>query len=67
MSHDWVIDVLSDLRRYADRNGLPRLALNLQEAALLAAMEISARLPAAGGIGADGAKRVRPQAADRGD
>lgn len=26
MRHDWVFDVLADLRSYAQRNGLPRLA-----------------------------------------
>lgn len=26
MRHDWVFDVLTDLRSYAQRNGLPRLA-----------------------------------------
>lgn len=41
MEHDWILDVLSDLRTYADRNGLPQLSEQLHETALLAAVEIS--------------------------
>ncbi len=31
MSHDWIFDVLADLRSYAERNGLPRLAEKADE------------------------------------
>jgi hypothetical protein len=41
MEHDWILDVLADLRNYSTRNGLPALAEQLQETALLAAVEIS--------------------------
>jgi hypothetical protein len=67
MSHDWVIDVLTDLRRFADRNGLPRLAMQLQESALLAAMEIAARPQSQTGGGGDLLFGPHPVAFDRGD
>ncbi|MBV0913002.1 hypothetical protein [Anianabacter salinae] len=41
MSNDWIIDVLADLRSYARQNGLPSLALHLDDAALVAAAEIA--------------------------
>ncbi len=41
MEHDWILDVLSDLRTYAERNHLPRLADQLSDTTLLAALEIS--------------------------
>ncbi|MGR3464146.1 hypothetical protein [Limimaricola sp.] len=42
MSHRWMFDVLTDLETYARRNGLPKLALRLSEAAGQAAQELSA-------------------------
>ena len=41
MQNDWILDVLSDLRSFAQENGLPRLAQQLDETTLLAAVEIS--------------------------
>ena len=41
MQNDWILDVLSDLRSFAQANGLPRLAQQLDESALLAAAEMS--------------------------
>ena len=41
MQNDWILDVLSDLRSFAQKNGLVRLAQQLDETALLAAVEIS--------------------------
>lgn len=41
MTCDWVIDVVSDLKTFAERNGLPRLAAQLEETAYLAAIEIA--------------------------
>ena len=41
MEHDWILDVLADLRNFAERNQLPALAEQLQETALLAAVEIA--------------------------
>ena len=41
MTHDWMIEVLGDLRAYARANGLPVLADCLEETLLLAAAEIA--------------------------
>jgi hypothetical protein len=40
MGHDWIIDVLADLKSFASTNDLPLLALQLEETALLASAEI---------------------------
>ncbi|EYD70674.1 hypothetical protein [Limimaricola hongkongensis] len=42
MSHRWMFDVLTDLETYARRNGLPKLALRLSEAAGQATQELAA-------------------------
>ena len=42
MTHNWIIDVLSDLRTFAEKNGLEGLALQLDNAQLMAALEIAA-------------------------
>lgn len=41
MTHDWILDVLTDLRAYASKNGLTSLAAELDETALIAAAEIA--------------------------
>lgn len=41
MSNDWILDVLSDVKTFAKRNGLVALAEQLDEALLVAALEIS--------------------------
>lgn len=41
MSKKWILDVLADLRAFAQMNDLPRLAEQLDETALIAAAEIS--------------------------
>ncbi len=54
MSHDWIFDVLRDLRAYALANGLPALAAKADEAIRVAEAEIASRgTPgdAAGGAG----------------
>ncbi len=43
MANDWILDVLSDLKTFADSNGLPALALQLQDAALIAATELASQ------------------------
>ena len=43
MTHNWIIDVLSDLRTFAEKNGLEGLALQLDNAQLMAALEIAAK------------------------
>lgn len=41
MANDWIVDVLSDLKKFAAENGLVGLAGQLDEAVLIAACEIS--------------------------
>ena len=41
MAHDWILDVLADLKAYANKNGLPALVTELDEATLVAATEIA--------------------------
>ena len=40
MQHDWIIDVLSDLRTFADNHSLGRLTEQLDDTILMAAAEI---------------------------
>lgn len=40
--HDWVFEVLSDLKDYAERNGLPALATKVDETVAVARAEIAA-------------------------
>ena len=41
MLHEWVLDVLSDLRSFAQENDLAALAAHLDDAGLIAAAEIA--------------------------
>jgi len=41
MGKDWIIDVLADLRTFAQKNDLPILAVQLEETAWVAKAEIS--------------------------
>ena len=41
MQNDWILDVLADLKNFADANGLGALAQQLDDAKLIAAAEIS--------------------------
>ncbi len=41
MAHDWIFDVLNDMRSYASKNGLPALAVQLEETLRVARAEIS--------------------------
>ena len=43
MTNDWILDVLADLKTFADTNGLGALSLQLDETATIAAAEISSR------------------------
>lgn len=43
MQHDWVFDVLEDLKSYALANGLPALAAKAEEALQIAAVEVAAQ------------------------
>lgn len=42
MQHDWIFDVLRDLRAYALANGLPALAAKAEEALRTAEAELAA-------------------------
>lgn len=46
MHHDWLFDVLEDLRLYALRNGLPATAAKAEEALRVARAEMEAGLSA---------------------
>ncbi len=59
MSHEWILDVLRDLRAYARANGFPALARQAEEALGVAEAEIrDATLTppqgAGGGVGPSG-------------
>lgn len=41
MGHKWIIDVLADLKSFAQQNDLSLLAVQLEETALVASAEIS--------------------------
>ncbi len=43
MCHDWIFDVLSDLKAYAIQNNLPALAAKVEEALEVARLEIAAK------------------------
>lgn len=43
MRHDWIFDVLKDLRAYAEANGLPDLAAKAGECLDVAEAEIAAQ------------------------
>jgi len=44
MGHDWIIDVLADLKSFASTNDLPQLAEHLEETALTARQEIDSKV-----------------------
>lgn len=39
MPSEWIIDVLADLRSYAEKNGMPATAASLEDATLIALAE----------------------------
>ncbi|WP_309667900.1 hypothetical protein [Tabrizicola sp.] len=43
MRHDWIFDVLSDLKAYAIKNNFPALAAKVDEALLEARAEVDAQ------------------------
>lgn len=47
MGNMWIIDVLSDLRTFAEENGLPVLAAELQQTSAVAAIELETTIGAA--------------------
>jgi hypothetical protein len=51
MGHDWVFDVLCDLRSYALANGLPDLAERIEEAILALPQDLAVSVPEPGPAG----------------
>ncbi len=49
MQNDWMLDVLADLKRFAQLNGMPMLADKLSETATVAALEMTSVEEAARG------------------
>ena len=45
MGHDWIIDVLADMRRFARQNDMPLLCAQLDDAMMVASAEV-ANMPA---------------------
>ena len=43
MQNEWILDVLTDLRSFAETNALPQLAEHLDDAKLIASAEIAIR------------------------
>ncbi|WP_435702060.1 hypothetical protein [Yoonia sp.] len=43
MGHDWIIDVLADVRRFARQNDMPLLSAHLDDALRVAAAEMRHR------------------------
>jgi hypothetical protein len=54
MRHDWIIEVLTDLRAYAERNSLARIAQGTDDLLALARAEIASGGPVEGSDGAGG-------------
>lgn len=65
MPHDWLINVLNDLRVYALRNGLPALADQMVEARIVAAAEIASRSAGGDANAADVSDRMAGRAISR--
>ncbi len=40
MAHEWILEVLQDMRSYSQKNGLPALTAQLDEALRVATQEI---------------------------
>lgn len=53
MGHDWILDVLSDLKTFARANGMPSLAAQLDDASFVAQAELTS-LAEGNGIGIAG-------------
>lgn len=43
MANDWILDVLADLKTFAQRNGLDALSEKLDDTTLIAAAELKAQ------------------------
>jgi hypothetical protein len=62
MRHDWIFDVLADLRSYAQKNGLTALAAQIDDTLRVARTDIAAADtgPARGGGSGGGPPAGRP-------
>jgi hypothetical protein len=49
MRHDWIFDVLADMRSYALKNGLPELAAQVEATLCVARAEVAAAAVPDGG------------------
>lgn len=65
MKFDWIVDVLADLRTFAERNGLPRLAEELDDTCRRAALELSSGDRGGGTEPGDDAPEPRSPDVDR--
>jgi hypothetical protein len=63
MGHDWILDVLTDLKTFARANGMPSLAAQLDDASFVAQAELTS-LAEGKGLGLF-AKRAASERADR--
>ncbi|WP_238364884.1 hypothetical protein [Mesobacterium pallidum] len=48
MTHDWILDVLTDLRTFAEKNDMTALAEQLDDTKIVAAVEIASKSQGAG-------------------
>jgi hypothetical protein len=64
MGHDWILDVLTDLKTFARTNGMPSLAAQLDDAAFVAQAEITSQTEGKG-IGLLVGKRTAAERTDR--
>ncbi|SMX47341.1 hypothetical protein [Maliponia aquimaris] len=64
MGHDWILDVLTDLKTFARANGMPSLAAQLDDATFVAQAEITSQAEGKG-IGVYVGKRAAPGRGDR--
>jgi hypothetical protein len=46
MAHEWILEVLQDMRSYSQKNGLPALMAQIDEALRVAQQEIGLSGPA---------------------
>jgi hypothetical protein len=60
MRHDWIFEVLTDLRSYALKNGLPALAARVEDTMQLARAEIAAQEAQDGTVKGSGSGGVPP-------
>lgn len=59
MADEWIIEVLSDLRNFAQSNGLPHLASELENTVAVASQELCNSVGAGAGVVNAGAQRTK--------